>query len=397
MRLRRLLNPLPLLDPRLERIEDIQYAPGAGRRHRLDVIRLRGGDREARSPAPVLLQIHGGAWIIGDKRQQGLPLVSHLAAQGWVCVATNYRLSPRSTFPDHLVDCKLALRWIREHIAEQGGDPSLVVVTGGSAGGHLAAMLALTPNDPEWQPGFEDVDTSVAACIPFYGVYDFTDRFGIRGSGDPLRPLLERFVMKAPLARARAAYERASPMSHVGPHAPPFLVVHGTHDNLVPVEEARRFVALLRERSRAPVAYAEIPGAHHAFDVLRSVRALHVVCGVERFLAWLLASRGLALPAPSGAPVLGERPGRRIPTGAGRNLAQHASCFCGATRWFVCAIAGWLVVALSPLRVVRELRGAFAPISAFSCAGTPAAYARRRLVGTWATSPRAGWNSPIPP
>ena len=100
------------------------------------------------APAPVLLQIHGGAWVIGDKSQQGLPLMLHLAAEGWVCVAINYRLSPKATWPEHLVDCKRALAWVREHIAEYGGDPDLICVTGGSAGGHLAAMIALTANEP---------------------------------------------------------------------------------------------------------------------------------------------------------------------------------------------------------------------------------------------------------
>ena len=72
----------------------------------------------------------------------------HLAARGWVCVAINYRLSPQATWPDHLVDCKRALAWIREHIAEYGGDPDYVVVTGGSAGGHLTAMMGLTAERP---------------------------------------------------------------------------------------------------------------------------------------------------------------------------------------------------------------------------------------------------------
>ncbi len=106
-----------------------------------------------RPGAPVLLQIHGGAWVIGNKDQQGMPLMYHLADKGWVCVAINYRLSPRATWPDHLVDCKRALAWIREHIAEYGGDPDYVVVTGGSAGGHLTAMMGLTANDPAYQPG----------------------------------------------------------------------------------------------------------------------------------------------------------------------------------------------------------------------------------------------------
>ena len=92
--------------------------------------------RGARS-APVLLQIHGGGWTIGDKRQQALPLMMHLSRRGWICVAANYRLSPRATFPEHLIDVKQALRWVRENIAEYGGDPGFVAITGGSAGGHL--------------------------------------------------------------------------------------------------------------------------------------------------------------------------------------------------------------------------------------------------------------------
>ena len=104
----------------------------------------------------MLVYIHGGAWVIGDKREQGIPMMHELAQRGWVCVAINYRLSPRATWPAHIVDCKRAVAWVREHIAEYGGDPGFIAVSGGSAGGHLSALLALTPNEPEWQPGFED-------------------------------------------------------------------------------------------------------------------------------------------------------------------------------------------------------------------------------------------------
>jgi len=104
-----------------------------------------------------------------------------LASRGWVCVASNYRLSPKATMPDHIVDVKRAIAWIREHIEEYGGDPDFVCITGGSAGGHLCSLAALTANDPRFQPGFESVDTSVHACVPFYGVFDFLDRAGDRG------------------------------------------------------------------------------------------------------------------------------------------------------------------------------------------------------------------------
>ncbi len=212
-------------------------------------------------------------------------------------MAANYRLAPRATFPDPLVDLKRAVAWIRRHGPEYGADPDFLVVTGGSAGGHLAALVALTPNAPEYQPGFEDVDTAVAGCVAFYGVYDFTDAEGHwphRG----LERLLERQVLKAPLAAARTAWERASPIYHVGPHAPPFFVIHGDRDTMVPVAEARRFVAALRRASREPVVYAEIPGAQHAFEIFPSLRTTFVIHGVERFLAWLYGRR-CAAAAPA--------------------------------------------------------------------------------------------------
>jgi acetyl esterase/lipase len=201
-----------------------------------------------------------------------------------VCVAPNYRLSPGVVFPEHLVDVKRVLRWVREHIAEYGGDPRFVVITGGSAGGHLAALAALTPNDPEYQPGFEPVDTTVAACVAFYAPYDLTWRFG-RRRADAFRGLLERWVIGQRLAAAPALYARASPIERVGPDAPPFMVVHGTADSLVPVESARRFASRLREVSSHPVVYVELPGAQHAFEVFHSVRSDVVVRGVHRFLA----------------------------------------------------------------------------------------------------------------
>jgi dipeptidyl aminopeptidase/acylaminoacyl peptidase len=106
--------------------------------------------------------------------------------------------------------------------------------------------------------------------------------------------------MKCTLADARAAYEKASPMSCIRPDVPPFFVVHGTHDTLVPVEEARRFSRALREVEGGPVVYAEIPGAQHAFEIFPSLRTLFVIHGVERFLAWVYSRHVQAL-APGAA------------------------------------------------------------------------------------------------
>jgi len=278
----RLVIAIPFRFHRIRRIRNLDYAGDGLHRHALDVLVRRTDPPEA---GPVLVYIHGGAWMIGDKREQGIPMLHELAARGWVCVAINYRLSPKATWPDHVVDCKCALAWVRENIAEYGGDPSFVAVSGGSAGGHLAALLALTPNEPEWQPGFEDVDTSVDACIPFYGVHDVTgDLEGSGAHGTGLADLLQRRVMKTTLEGDRAAFERASPDRRITSAAPPMFVVQGANDTLVPNRVARRFVERLRDVSAAPVAYVELPCTQHAFDILLTIRSRHTTLGVVRFL-----------------------------------------------------------------------------------------------------------------
>lgn len=288
----RVVLPFRFKRPGVERIRDLVYVEGSTtKRHRLDVFR----HPDTPPGAPVLLQIHGGGWIIGDKSQQGQPLMNLLASHGWVCVAINYRLSPKATWPDHLVDCKRALAWVRTHIAEYGGDPDYVVATGGSAGGHLTAMIGLTANDPQYQPGFESVDTTVRAMVPFYGVYEWDDPRS--GNGEALTDILARYIVKRPYAEAPDLYRSASPVHRVHADAPPALIIHGDHDTLAPVEEARRFAAELRSVSRNPVVYAELLGAHHAFEVFNSIRTLDAVAGVERFLDWLLVT---APPAAAG-------------------------------------------------------------------------------------------------
>ena len=240
--------------------------------------------------APVLVFVHGGGWASGREHQQGQPLLYDLAAQGWVCASVEYRLSPRATFPDHLVDVKRGIAWLREHAAEIGADPAFFVVSGISAGGHLAALAALTPNDPEAQPGFEAADTSLAGCVPFYGVYDLADREKLWPDQRGIR-IVQALVMKTTPRKDPEAFDKASPLTRVRPDAPPFLVVHGTIDVLAPLAGARSFVRALRAVSRAPVVYAEIPGGQHAFDVFRSPRADLTLQGVYRFLAWLRSTR----------------------------------------------------------------------------------------------------------
>ncbi|MCV7287982.1 alpha/beta hydrolase [Mycolicibacterium wolinskyi] len=239
--------------------------------------------------APVLLQVPGGAWMIGMRRPQSYPLMSHLAEQGWICVSIGYRISPRHPWPDHIVDVKRALAWVKDNIASYGGDPESVCITGGSAGGHLTALAALTPNDPKWQPGFEDADTSVVAAVPVYGRYDW---FSTSGTGrSEFMEILQRLIVKLPLSGNQQVYRDASPITLVRPDAPPFFILHGVNDSLIPVGEGREFAKALRDASTSPVVYAEIPHAQHAFDFFGSPHGHYTADAVEKFLNWVLAKR----------------------------------------------------------------------------------------------------------
>jgi acetyl esterase/lipase len=245
---------------------DIAYGPA--RDHLLDIWRhpaMKAGDR-----APVLVQIPGGAWVVNGKRPQAYPLMGRMAELGWICVSIDYSKSPRSAWPAHIIDVKRALAWVRDNIADYGGDPDFIAVTGGSAGGHLASLAALTANDERLQPGFEDADTTVQAAAPFYGVYDLTDANKMH---EMMLPFLEQFVMKARYADRPELFESASPISHVHRAAPPFFVLHGESDSVIPSVQAQAFCTSLREAGAPTVCYAELPNAHHAFDIFATVRS----------------------------------------------------------------------------------------------------------------------------
>ena len=271
----------------VEKTNTVQYGPHP-QVNFADIWRRADLPRDGK--APVLLQVPGGAWAIGMRRPQSYPLLSHLADRGWVCVSIDYRVSPRHTWPDHIVDVKRALAWIKENIADYGGDPDFVAITGGSAGGHLSSLAALTPNDPQWQPGFEDADTSVVAAVPIYGRYDW---FTANGSGrKEFIAFLQKFVVKKPFAEHQQVYEDASSIKRLRPDAPPFFILHGHDDSIIPVQEGREFAHALREVSTSTVAYAEIPHAQHAFDFYYgSPRAHYTAQAVEQFLSWVHARR----------------------------------------------------------------------------------------------------------
>jgi acetyl esterase/lipase len=286
----------------VERIRDIEFSRVAGRVLELDLYR----PQTAPDGLPVLVYFHGGAWTVGDKREQALPMLNHLAANGWIAISANYRLSPGASFPDFLVDAKAAIAWVKDHAGNYGGDPRFLAVSGGSAGGHIAALVGLTEDNPIYQPGFEQADTSVQAVVSLYGIYDFTNRLGAQYAGFITR-LLEPIVMRDFISDAPDLYRAASPIDQIHSATPPFLVVQGDRDTLAPVEEARAFVAELRKTSRSPVVYFELRGAQHAFDLFYSERTARLVEGVLAFLEGVRAAASERIDPQSAVGERGER------------------------------------------------------------------------------------------
>jgi len=205
---------------------------------------------------PVVGFIHGGGWHGGDKADYG-DLAARVADRGYLCAAVNYRLSGQAAFPAALEDCKRAVRWLRAHAAAWGADTDRMATWGHSAGGHLAALVALTPGrfEPESAPGRSDVQAAVCYSTPL----------DVAGLGESLRGSVERFLGIPAGADGLREREQASPIRYVDRGAPPFFVCHGEDDDLVPVEQSERFVAALREAGGA-VEFVRVAGAGHDLE-----------------------------------------------------------------------------------------------------------------------------------
>ena len=243
-------------------------------------------------PAPVMIFVPGGAWVHGSRILQGYALMSHLAEQGWVCLSIDYRVSPNHAWPQHVTDVKTAIAWARANVDRFGGDRGFVAISGASAGGHLAALAGLTCNDPEMQADLPDgSDTSVDAVVGIYGRYDWEDRS--TAERDQFVDFLERVVVKRRQARHPEIFRKASPIARIHADAPPFLVVHGSGDMIIPVQQARDFVAKLRAMSRSLVGYVELPGAGHGFDMTDGARTTSMSTAVGLFLGQVHRNRTL--------------------------------------------------------------------------------------------------------
>src|SRR5260370_4717026 len=194
---------------RYARDRDVPYGP-VPTFNLLDVWRHPDLALDAR--APVLVQVPGGAWTTGNKQVQAYPLMSHMVERGWVCVPVNYRLSPKAAWPAPIIDVNPALAWGKDHIADYGGDPRFIVITGGSAGGHLASLAALTPAEPPFRGQDAPAPAPVARAVPPFRFFRRTDRDGL-GHRHGV-PHLESRAVQRPVTAAREIFHQASPMRH---------------------------------------------------------------------------------------------------------------------------------------------------------------------------------------
>ena len=278
----------------LQLIKDVVYGPL--HRQRLDVWRTSTTPLHA----PVVLYLHGGSWTMGDKREQGRPMLHEFVRRGWIAVVPNYRLAPRSPWPAQIEDATRALGWVKQEIAHLGGDPDRVVIAGGSAGGQLAALVALSAEDPTWRPadGMGVDDWSVRGAMPFYGVLEMTgDEQHWRGLGRGLRILLEHRVVKVPFVGNEELYRSLSPLDRIHESAPPFLVVQGRNDTLVDYNVARGFVERFRRVAVSPIYHVELPFTQHSFDIIASPRTSATTRAAVAFAESVTAPRPMIDPA----------------------------------------------------------------------------------------------------
>jgi len=234
--------------------DDVVYATHDGVTLTLDIF----VPKEAETPRPLLLFIHGGGWSAG-KKEHFLAYTLAFAELGYVTASMQYRLTPKHVFPANVQDVKCAIVFLREHASEYRIDPATVVTMGDSAGGHLA-LLAGYAQDPALGCPEGGGDSSVQAVVNLYGVVDCTTPVAIQA-----HQVID--YMGASYDEAKASYEAASPLLHLDPNDPPTLTFHGVIDELVPIAQADKLHAKLKELG-IDNYYDRMEGWPHALDTV---------------------------------------------------------------------------------------------------------------------------------
>ncbi len=247
-------SPVPV-----EYVRDVPYGEAGGQTLLLDIARPVEPRAE---PAPAIVQIHGGGWVKGGREPDAN---RGLAEQGFFTVSIDYRLAPRHTFPAQLYDCKAAVRWLRSHASEYDIDPDRIGVWGGSAGGHLAALLGTTGDIPELEgnSGSLGYSSRVQAVVTICGASDLSqaDGYWLDDPGSEPSQLFGGLV-----GEHRELVGLANPISHIGAGTPPFLIIHGDRDEISPFRQSE----LLREALRAAgveVEFVRAEGEAHSFSL----------------------------------------------------------------------------------------------------------------------------------
>lgn len=241
-------------------LRDVEYARVDGQRLLLDIYLPKA---EA-GPLPVVVWIHGGGWQAGSKE---MCVARPLSGEGYAVVSINYRLSSVATFPAQIHDCKGAIRWVRAHAKEYGFNPDRVGVWGSSAGGHLVALLGTSGGIKELEGdvgGNLDQSSRVQAVCDFCGPSTFRvgDFEGEAGKPKEAGPQIVQKLLGGPLNENREKARLASPVEHVSKDDPPFLIVHGEQDKVVPVRHSRLLAEALK-RENAEVTLHILPDAGH--------------------------------------------------------------------------------------------------------------------------------------
>ena len=250
--------PYPIeISPDVELLRDVQYGTAQGLELRMDVARPRARGEGERLPA--IVYFHGGAWQSGSK-EDGVPAICYYAQHGFVAASVDYRLSGVARFPAQIEDCKCAVRFLRANAAEYGIDPERIGAMGASSGGHLAALLGLTGAEQfADKGGWEGVSSDVSAVCDLFGPSDFP-RMPRKSLPDAISATAQ--FLGGSIDEVPEVYVKASPLTHVHAGAPPFLIIHGELDPVVPLSQSELLRDALR-KAGVEVEFHAVKGAGH--------------------------------------------------------------------------------------------------------------------------------------